>query len=113
MLHVQNSLPRVYASYYGGVHHAIERTENALEYHMKAYDVGMRVGDITYAVLNGYFYCAKSFLCGKELVSLKKECESMLEVATKYKQESHKPLMLPTYQAILNLLGQSDHSLHK
>eukprot|EP00957_Ditylum_brightwellii_P033021 2503609-Ditylum_brightwellii.AAC.1 len=112
-LHVQNSLPRVYAIVYGGVHHYFERTEGALEYHMKAYDVGMRVGDITHSIINGNFYCAKSLLCGKELVSLKKECESILEAATKYKQESPKTMLLPILHAILTLLSQSDISLQK
>eukprot|EP00957_Ditylum_brightwellii_P050899 3860451-Ditylum_brightwellii.AAC.1 len=73
MLNVQNSLPRVYANVYGGVHPYFERTEDAIKYHMKAYDVGIRVGDMTYAIINGYFYCGKSLLCGRELFLLKKE----------------------------------------
>ena len=54
------SLPRVYASYYGCVWSSRHPRREALEPHIHAYRVGMQTGDFEYAFLNANMYVQRN-----------------------------------------------------
>jgi len=78
---------------------------------MESYEIGMLKGDTIYAMLNLYQYLIISFRCGRKLQSLAKDFMLASHRMVQFKQDATHSYILPAWQAVLNLMGLSDHNI--
>ncbi|MBI5568845.1 MAG: AAA family ATPase [Desulfomonile tiedjei] len=75
----------------------------------EAYQSGLEHGNLEDAAVSAFIYCSASYHMGKELTRLEREIASYNEVIRKLAQQSSLHLNLVFRQAILNLMGRSEH----
>jgi len=78
----------------------------------EAYLSGLETGDIEYMGYAACIYCLYAYLTGAELNALKQEMQKYGEAVKKNKQELPFYQVQISYQAVLNLLGNSDRPWH-
>jgi predicted ATPase/signal transduction histidine kinase len=74
------------------------------------YQSGLDVGDLEAAALSGSFYCTQSYAAGRELADLERETATYAHAIAKLKQSTTYYLVQLYRQAILNLMGKSEHT---
>ena len=73
------------------------------------YQSGRETGDLEFAGVNAFFYSCHAYYAGLELSQLESEMAAYNDSLIQIKAESARRLQAPFWQAVLNLLGQSEN----
>lgn len=106
-LEVREYLPRVYAAFYGCIHHWKRPLRDALEPLLHAHRVGMLTGDVEFSSLNAKIYCFTAIDAGVTLGLIKKEWVSFQETMISHRQKSMLRMTYPCVQTVLSCMGTS------
>jgi predicted ATPase/signal transduction histidine kinase/tRNA A-37 threonylcarbamoyl transferase component Bud32 len=89
--------------------HWKEHLRETLNPLLETYELGLETGDIDYATNAIAFYFYHAFLVGKELTALAQELAGYQDAIAQFNRSRAINMMNIYRQAILNLLGQSEH----
>jgi predicted ATPase/signal transduction histidine kinase/CheY-like chemotaxis protein/tRNA A-37 threonylcarbamoyl transferase component Bud32 len=108
-LNLKNIETKVCGIVYAGVFPWKEPLSNTLEPLRSNYFLGLETGEIEYGNYCIYEYSYYSFLAGKPLASLEPEVAKITEAMKKANQENSLEYQKIAWQAILNLIGETEH----
>lgn len=98
---------KVFFMFNGYVRHYKEHLRETLQPLQEGCSAGMENGDMGYAALTAYAYCAYSFFAGTKLSELERAMATYSDLIRKIKQESSLAYLEVHRQTVLNLMGQS------
>lgn len=75
---------------------------------IEAYQYGIETGDLQFGALSVYCYCYTAFWAGRELIWLEQNMRKYGEAITQIKQQHVLDMHRSYWQAVLNLMGQSE-----
>ena len=97
------------------VHFAVTHLKNpirdSLSPVLRAFHVGMEMGDVDFAAMCLCCHTCLSIHCGPSLHSLEKELVGYAEFFRRYRQDAVRVMVLPWLQLMLNLMGKSNNPL--
>mmetsp|Transcript_27698 Transcript_27698/g.35378 ORF Transcript_27698/g.35378 Transcript_27698/m.35378 type:complete len:373 (+) Transcript_27698:203-1321(+) len=102
---------KVHALVYGGIKPWVEILRASLKPLKDAHEIGMRCGDIQYALLCAMQYCSHAYQSGKKLETLESKMKKHSDMMQEYKQISTCNLVRVMRQAALNMMGRSKDPL--
>jgi histidine kinase len=102
------SLPRVYAAYYGGVCAVTHPSRDSLPKLLHGYDVGQQTGDLESACLNVSLYCCLALAAGVTLTEIQTTWEHSRHLMESLKQEALLRFSRPSMRAVYRYMGIDD-----
>ena len=99
---------KVYATYYGVLHHTKNHLKETLAFLKTGYSSGVETGDFEYAGYNLVFYCCHLFLVGSRLKIIENEIQHYMEAAKEIRQTSSVVYISIVLQTIINLQRKSE-----
>ena len=94
----------------GFVRHWKEPLQNTLPTCLEAFQIGQENGEIIFSGYQIIIYLINLFFLGESLDSLAVKCEFYLEILEQQNLGFHVEFIQIYHQAVLNLLGRSEHS---
>lgn len=104
----KDTLPKTHTLVYGFINHWHSSLLLTLDPLLNVYEVGLEVGDIEFAWYGLTIHSIHRFYCGQTLSLLIEQQRTCLRELAKAKKNTASDLVLPTYQAALNLAGFSE-----
>lgn len=101
-------IPRVHIVFYVFTSHWVRPIRESLEPLRNAYQIGMEVGDVEYAMFAAWFHCIQAFFSGMELHRLEKYVEEAKTQMRLYKQGNSLEILNQLHQFIYNLMVHRD-----
>lgn len=111
-LAIKESLPRVYAAYYGTVFSSTNPSRGPLPKLLQAYEVGLETGDLEFACFNISLYCMVALSAGVTLTEIKSTWEHSRQLMESLKQEALLRFSWGSMQAVYTYMGIATGSEH-
>jgi predicted ATPase len=109
-LNVKVYLPRIYAAFYGCIHHWKRPLRDTLPPLQIGRKVGMLTGDLEYSSLNANLYCYNAFDAGVPLQEIERMWTSFQRDMVTNSQKALHRMSVPCMQAIQYAIGHLDNT---